>query len=81
MNDSLKKYGTTRQNLHRKLDRILNNKKYKKVEKLKNIKKATMVFILILLNILALNNLPYGESVSGVYKSAGWMKWLIIPLM
>jgi len=32
-----------------------------------------MVFILILLNILALNNLPYGESVSGVYKSAGWL--------
>ena len=31
VNDLLKKYGTTRQNLHRKLDRILDNKKYKKV--------------------------------------------------
>jgi hypothetical protein len=31
VNDLLKRYGTTRQNLHRKLDRILDNKKYKKV--------------------------------------------------
>ena len=31
MNDLLNKFGTTRQNLHTKLDRILDNKKYKKV--------------------------------------------------
>jgi len=31
MNDLLKKFGTTRQNLHTKLDRVLENKNYKKV--------------------------------------------------
>ncbi len=32
-----------------------------------------MIFVLIILNILALKNLPYGECASGVYKSAGWL--------
>jgi len=31
MNDLLNKFGTTRQNLHTKLDRVLENKNYKKV--------------------------------------------------
>jgi ribosome biogenesis protein Nip4 len=31
MNDLLKRFGTTRQNLHTKLDRVLENKNYKKV--------------------------------------------------
>jgi len=32
-----------------------------------------MIFVLIILNILALKNLPYGECASGVYKSSGWL--------
>ncbi len=31
MNDLIKKYGTSRQNLHIKLNRIIKNKKYTKV--------------------------------------------------